>query len=209
MIAAMTLSGWAWCQPGSVIRFTNPSFEGTPQPGRLPEGWENCGPNHESPPDTQPGSFGVKRRAYDGGSYIGMVVRDYGTAESIGQKLSSLLKSGQCYKLKVFLSRSNVLRSPTLSSDIRDSSDFTVPAVLRIYAGDSLCHKFELLAETTPVDHFKWLEYELSFKPAGNYTHIVLAAEHKDNTKFYNGHILLDYLSDIEWVACDDDDGGG
>lgn len=63
----------------------------------------------------------------------------------------------------------------------------------------------ELLAETTPVNHFKWMEYEFILKPGGNYTHIVLAAEHEHKDKqFYNGHILIDYLSDIEEVVCDD-----
>lgn len=201
LIAAMLLPAWAWCQPGSVIRLTNPSFEGTPGPGTLPDGWTDCGFERESPPDTQPGHFRVTRKPYDGGTYLGMVVRDYGTNESVSQRLNDTIQAGRCYLLKVMLSRSDIFRSFTPS--LRDSADFTVPTVLRVYGGTSSCSKLELLAETTPVDHFKWKEYELFLKPLGNYTHIVLAAEFEDiHKRFYNGHILMDHLSDIEEVVC-------
>lgn len=203
LIAAMTLSGMAWCQPGSVIRLANPSFEGTPRPGTLPDGWTNCGFERESPPDTQPGHFRVTRKAYDGKTYLSMVVRDNGTNESISQRLNDTMQAGKCYLLKVMLSRSDIFKSPT--PDFRDSLDFTVPTVLRIYGGTSPCSKLELLAETAPVNHFKWMEYEFILKPRSNYTHIVLAAEYEDlNKRFYNGHILLDHLSDIEEIVCDD-----
>lgn len=203
-MAAMTLSGMAWCQPGSVIRLTNPSFEDyAPGPGNVPINWANCGPERESPPDTQPCCFGVTRKAFDGNTYLGMVVRDDGTNESVGQQLSDTLHTGRCYLMSAMLSRSNVFRSFTRS--LIDSADFTVPAVLRVYGGTSLCGKLELLAETAPVNHFKWMEYEFILKPLGNYTHIVLAAEFEDiNKRLYNGHILLDRLSDIEEVVCDD-----
>lgn len=203
LIAAMMLSGLAWSQPGSVIRLTNPSFEDTPRPATLPDGWRNCGPEGQSPPDTQPGHFRVTRRPYDGETYLSMVVRDDGTNESVSQRLSDTVQAGQCYLLKVMLSRSDIFKSPT--PDFRDSLDYTVPTVLRVYGGTSSCSKLELLAETTPVNHFKWMEYELFFKPLGNYTHIVLAAEFEDiHKRFYNGHILMDHLSDIEEVVCDE-----
>ncbi len=204
LIAAILLPAWAWCQPGSIIRLENPSFEGTaPNPGSLPEGWTDCGFSRQSPPDTQPGYFGVTRKAFDGNTYLGMVVRDDGTRESVSQQLSDTLRTGRCYLMIAMLSRSNVFRS--LTSSFIDSADFTVPTVLRVYGGTSPCSKLELLAETAPVNHFKWMEYEFILKPRSNYTHIVLAAEYEDlNGWFYNGHILLDRLSDIEEVVCDD-----
>ena len=205
LIAAMMLSGMAWSQPGSVIRLTNPSFEGYgPSPGNVPGGWANCGPEGESPPDTQPYCFGVTQPPYYGESYLGMVVRATGTTESVGQKLSSALKANNCYQLKLMLSRSDEYRSPTSKYNPRDSADFTTPAVLRIYGGTSLYNKVELLAETTPVDHFEWEEYVLVLQPLKSYTHIFLAADYKNANRFYNGHILVDHLSDIKWIACDD-----
>jgi len=203
LIAAMLLPAWAWCQPGSVIRLTNPSFEGTPKPATLPDGWTDCGFERESPPDTQPGHFRVTRKAYDGKTYLGMVVRDNGTNESISQQMSDTIKAGRCYLLKVMLSRSDVFQSSTF--DYRGTADYKVPAVLRVYGGTTACSKLELLAASTPVDHFKWKKYELILKPHSNYTHIVLAAEYEDNNKwFYNGHILVDHLSDIKEVVCDE-----
>ncbi len=141
--------------------------------------------------------------AFGGKTYLGMVVRDNGTNESISQQLSGTIKSGKCYRLKLVLSRSDVFQSSTF--DYRGTADYKVPAVLRVYGGTSSCDKLELLAASTPVDHFKWKKYELILKPRSNYTHIVLAAEYEDNNKwFYNGHILVDHLSDIEEVVCDE-----
>ena len=204
-MAAILLPAWAWCQPGSVIRLENPSFEGTPRPGTLPDGWTDCGFERESPPDTQPGSFGVTRKAFDGATYLSMVARENGTWESVSQQLSGTLYSGRCYLMSAMLSRSDALKSPVSIRPFSDSTDFKTPIVLRVYGGNSLCDKLELLAETAPVNHFKWMEYEFILKPRSNYTHIVLAAEYEDlNKRFYNGHILLDRLSDIEEVVCDD-----
>ena len=205
LIAAMTLSGMAWCQPGSVIRLTNPSFEGdAPGPGDVPGGWANCGPEGESPPDTQPYCFEVTQPPHYGESYLGMVVRETGTAESVGQKLSSALKANNCYQLTVWLSRSDVLRSPTGSYNLRDSADFTTPAVLRIYGGTSFYNKVELLAEPPPIDHPDWREYAFVLQPLKSYTYLFLAAEHREANVFYNGHILVDHLSNLKWTACDD-----
>lgn len=203
LIAAMMLSALAWSQPGSLIRLTNPSFEGTPKPGTLPDGWTDCGFDRESPPDTQPGSFGVTRKAYDGKTYLSMVARENGTWESVSQQLSNTLDSGRCYLMSAILSHSDELKSPISMGSFSDSTVFKTPIVLRVYGGNSLCDKLELLAESSPVDHFKWMEYELLFKPNSNYTHIVLAAEFEDiHKRFYNGHILMDHLSDIEEVVC-------
>ncbi len=201
-MAAILLPAWAWCQPGSVIRLANPSFEGTPGPGRLPEGWIDCGFERESPPDTQPGSFGVTRKAYDGETYLSMVVRAYGNYEAVGQRLGSNLWLNQCYRLKLMLARSNEFRSPT-ADNFRDTVDFITPAVLKVFGGIRFCDKMELLAETPPIDHFKWKEYELILRPNKNYNYLMFAVVCAGPGS-YNGHILIDHLSDIEEIECDD-----
>lgn len=65
-------------------------------------------------------------------------------------------------------------------------------------------NKVELLAETPPIDHPDWREYAFVLQPLKSYTYLFLAAEHREANVFYNGHILVDHLSDLKWTACDD-----
>ena len=71
---------------GQPIFLKNPSFEslvGTH--GFLPFGWDNLGEKGETPPDSQPNCFGVTQKPAHGETYLGMVVRENGTTESVGQ----------------------------------------------------------------------------------------------------------------------------
>lgn len=83
------LVGYAgWTQEGT-IQLTNPSFEDVPRHSRVPRGWYDCGFPGESAPDTQPDpTFQVNKAAADGETYLGLVVRDNDTWESISQKLT-------------------------------------------------------------------------------------------------------------------------
>ncbi|HRI59483.1 MAG TPA: hypothetical protein PK228_07160, partial [Saprospiraceae bacterium] len=81
------LKGWG--QKTNML--SNPSFEDTPKTGEVPVGWYDCGAAMETPPDVQPGSFGVVSSPYDGNTYLGMVVRDNETWEAVGQQLQQLL----------------------------------------------------------------------------------------------------------------------
>jgi hypothetical protein len=70
-----------------VIELNNPSFEDKPSSGKTPRGWENWGFQNQSEVDIQPGQFDVMYKTYHGKTYVGMVVRDDNTYESIGQNL--------------------------------------------------------------------------------------------------------------------------
>ncbi|HAD11624.1 MAG TPA: OmpA family protein, partial [Saprospirales bacterium] len=58
-----------------VIRLKNPGFESEPEFGVVPEHWINLGSTSETPPDIQPGFFGVVDKPYEGKTYLGLVVR--------------------------------------------------------------------------------------------------------------------------------------
>ena len=78
------------------IELNNPSFEDFARASKEPRGWYDCGFPGETPPDVQPsGGFEVFKPAYEGRTYLGMVVRDNDTWESVAQRLSRPLQGGQ------------------------------------------------------------------------------------------------------------------
>ncbi|QLH30266.1 MAG: hypothetical protein HWD63_13375 [Candidatus Parvibacillus calidus] len=57
----------------------------------------------EKPPDVQPsGSWEVRKPANNGDTYLGMVVRENDTWESVSQQLSGTLKKGKTYTFDLF-----------------------------------------------------------------------------------------------------------
>ncbi|MEM0932319.1 MAG: hypothetical protein AAGJ12_07625, partial [Bacteroidota bacterium] len=97
------------------VMINNPSFEDLPRNGSPPRGWYDCGFAAESPVDIHPigygGDFGVKTKAYEGLTYMGMIVRDNDTWESVGQRLNKPLQKGMKYTLNVALARSPLYES--------------------------------------------------------------------------------------------------
>ena len=191
------------------IQLTNPSFEGIPQDGvqggTLPTGWYDCGFAGETAPDVHPqpdgGNFMVTKPAYDGETYIGMVVRENDTWEMISQRLSSPLVGGKCYEFSIHLCRSELYRSPSRITN--ENVNYTNPAKLRIWAGNGYCNRAELLAESSAIINTRWLEYNFKFEPGKTYTHIVLEAFYRTPTPFpYNGNVLIDNASAIFPIPC-------
>jgi hypothetical protein len=101
------LSNFTLKAQGEPIILDNPSFEDMPRHSKEPRFWTNCGDPAESPPDVQPDyTFQVSKSAFDGNTYLGMVVRDNDTWEEVGQMLSSPMRQGTCYKFSIKLARS-------------------------------------------------------------------------------------------------------
>ena len=187
-----------------VIILTNPSFEDMPQPSRSPIGWVDCGFFHESPPDVQPGQFGVTKPAQHGESYLGLVVRANETWERISQRMSRPMMKDVCYEFSLFLCRSEFYLSPVSGGNMRDSANFITPAKLRIYGGFGNCDRQYLLAETKEIISHRWLEYKFKLEPMANYTQLILEAYYRTPVLFpYNGNILVDNLSEIRPIPCD------
>ena len=198
-----------------VINLVNPSFEDYPHVGQKGgltiSGWYDCGRElfpSETPPDVQPSIdpsspfFGVNTRPYDGRTYVGMVVRDNDSWESLSQRLSSPLVAGKCYDFSVYLCRSESYMSATSTND-QTILPFTTPIQLRVWGGSSFCNKMELLHSTSSVSNTTWAKYQMRFEPKQNINYIMLEAFYKTPVLFpYNGNILMDNASAIVEVNC-------
>lgn len=193
------------------IVLNNPSFEGMAAEGslngnQLPAGWYDCGFPGETSPDVHPkeggGAFQVTTPAFNGKTYIGMVVRDNDTWEMVSQRLAAPLEAGKCYEFSLSLCRSLFYVSPSKTTN--ESVNYTTPAKLRIWGGTGYCNRAELLAESSLIVNTRWLGYDFRFEPKQNYTYIILEAFYKTPTPFpYNGNILVDNASAIIPVPCE------
>lgn len=187
---------------GQTIFLINPSFEDLPRPGKAPKDWNDCGFPGETPPDIQPDpTFSVTTKPYDGGSYLGMVVRDNETWESVSQQLESPLVKDQCYAFSIMMARSETYISVSRTSD--EIANYSTPVVLKIWGGNDHCEKGELLAFSEVVSSYKWKEYPFVFHPLKDWTHLLLEAFYEASGKWiYNGNLLLDKASGLTRVDC-------
>jgi outer membrane protein OmpA-like peptidoglycan-associated protein len=203
LIGWFAYSPFILAQTADTITLANPSFEDIPRHSHAPRGWYDCGFSTESPPDIQPSGFSVTKAAKDGNTYLGMVVRDNDTWESISQQLSTPLVGGQCYEFSISLCRSELYLSPSQMTG--REANYTTPARFRIFAGTDYCERKFLLGETKEIISTRWLEYNFVFEPDANYTHIVIEAFFKTPTLFpYNGNVLVDNASKIVPIPCDE-----
>ena len=206
------------CMVGQLyVEIYNGSFEDEPRAGGVMTplpivGWFDCGrkefPFH-TPPDIHPheDAWQVTLSPYDGETYLGLVVREDGSYESVGQTLGSFLESGHCYKVSVWLARSSTyfgLRSPIgMTDSVVYSRDFTTPAIFQIVGGKRSCSRAEVLAESPPVEHEKWAEYNFIIRPEKQIKSIFIRAYYDpDRSNDYDGHILVDKLSNIREITC-------
>lgn len=207
--ALLLLLAVAFCQAGTsqeAIYLTNPSFEDYPRHSIQPKGWLDCGTTYfpgESPPDTQPsGDFGVTFPPTDGNTYLGMVVRDNETWESVSQRLSQTMRAGQCYEFSLNLARSRFYVS--ISRIKGEEVNFNRAVRVRIYGGSQPCGKDELLDETGTVTQANWMQYNFKFEPRSDYNYIVIEAFYETPVLFaYNGNVLVDNASSIQPIPCD------
>jgi len=195
-----------------VIRLQNPSFEDMPRKGgefSSPiKGWHDCGISKfpgESPPDIHPvpaNAWEVSKAAYDGETFLGMVTRYNDTYESLSQALSSPIQGGVCYNFSAFLARSDQYKSGTNRSRT-ELENFVRPSVLLIWGGNSFCDKAELLGESPAISNSEWKLYTFLFQPQRSYTYITIEAFYKTPIlEAYNGHVLVDGLSELVPVEC-------
>ena len=202
-----------------TIYLNNPSFEDVPKRGGdisgPIKGWEDCGRFYfpsESPPDIHPypgGAWGVVGKAMDGNTYLGLVIRDNGSWESVSQKLTTVLRPDKCYWFHAWLSISPVYQSGTRVS-YGKLQNFSHPAVLRIWGGSEVCDRLELLSVSYPVANHDWKECVFYLSPTVACQSITLEAFYyfsecvysKEKINAYNGHIMIDHLSPIMEIEC-------
>ncbi len=195
-------------QDANVIELTNPSFEDFPRISKPPRGWYDCGFSNESPPDVHPvqdgGEFRVMNEAQDKETYLGLVVRDNDTWESVAQRLTLPLKAGKCYTFSIYIARSITYESQSRVTGER--ANYATPARLRIWGGNGYCEKAQLLGETKEIINTRWLKREFKFEPKVDVYYITLEAFYKTPTLFpYNGNILLDNASSIRLIPCNEE----
>jgi len=164
------------------IRLDNASFEGERQDATVPTGWQPCAEG--TTPDILPGFWGVKLDPFEGESYMGLITRDDGTFESIGQRLSGPLKTGDCYRFSLALANS------------KDYAGYNKPIKLVIYGGRTNCSKDQLLISTEYISHQDWKKYTFQFVPEKDLNYIIFEAQYMDGLYFhYKGNILVDDCS--------------
>lgn len=169
--------------PPMNITLRNASFEGTPQDAKIPEEWFPCG--KFSTPDILPGPWGVYQEAADGNTFLGLISREDGTWEFIGQDLDKPLKKDECYTFRVKLARST------------GYVGYNKPLKFRIWGGTQKCEKLQLLGHTVAVLHNNWKSYRFDFFANNEYSFIVIEAHYSGKTP-YRGNLLIDDCSPFE-----------
>ena len=153
----------------------NPSFEGEPQDATVPVAWHACALG--TTPDILPGVWGVYTEPSDGDTFVGLITRDDGSWESIGQRLTSPLKSGDCYTFSIDLAHSKTY------------SGYNEPIKLRVWGGNTKCDKNQLLLETDFVDHSNWKTYHLKFSTREEIRYLIFEAYYKEGPFSRRGNI--------------------
>jgi hypothetical protein len=198
----------------------NPSFESEPKRGsyynkvmdsKFIYSWFDCGFIEfpfESKPDihsAESGFWSVKHAPSEGNTFLGMTVRDNGSWESITQEFKEPLKEGYCYKFTIDLSKAaNYVSSPRLSEENNNNYNYEGSAILNIWAGEYLCDKSRLIYKSPTIDHEEWKSYEVYFQSKLNTNCLILQAYFTDETNPYNGHVLVDNISNFSITACEE-----
>jgi hypothetical protein len=165
--------------------FDNSSFEGDPQDATVPQNWIPC--KAGTTPDILPGPWGVYTEPADGKTFVGLITREDGTWESIGQRTKQILKAKECYAFSIDLAHSDTY------------AGYNLPIRLRVWGGYDRCAKDQLLGETDLINHTDWVTYPFQFYPAKEIRYIILEAHYAKGVAVpYKGNVLLDHLSPIK-----------
>lgn len=168
---------------GQIV-LKNPSFEDTPADATIPKQWKGC--TSGTTPDILPGFWGVYQEAAHGNTYVGLITREDGSVESIGQKLSAPLQSGECYQFSLKLAFSEIY------------AGYNEPVKLRIWLSDSMCSKGEKIFESPFIRSESWKTFQVKCLPRKDYQYILFEAFYKEGKETRRGNILIDDISSIK-----------
>ncbi len=194
-----------FCAGAQPLFLHNPSLEDArPRPAKLPLGWFTCAPLGYSLPDIHPGgAFQVKTKPCHGRTYVGMVGRPDGSLEGICQELAQPLDSGACYLFALYAA----LSPHYLSFDPQtgQSLDYNRSLRIKVLGGISRCGNDVLLGISPPVVSSGWTRMEFFLQPVASLNFLRIEADflHPDSLP-YGGHVLIDALSPLFEVSCDD-----
>lgn len=199
--------------PENAIVLKNSSFEGHPRLGTkdsVIKYWSNCGIKFfpkESPPDIHPvpeSDFNVHKEAFHGETYLGLVVRDNKTWESISQKMSKPTQKDSCYSFSFTAAMDEYYSSANRFFPSR-KFNYNDPIILRVWLGNTYCEKGQIIALTKPIAHTDWKPYHFDFQANANYKFIFIQAFYKDPSDRgkVRGNVLLDHMTPIIPIACE------
>ena len=182
----------------------NDGFEGVKRMEYPPDYWFNCEDGNSSA-DTQPGFWGVTKKASQGNSYVDLVTRvskDPGTYETISSDLIQPVKKNVCYNLKISLCLSDEFYADV--TGFGDTVHFFNSCVLRLYGLNGDCPSQDtstfsidtaLLWQSTPVNNSDWRTFLINFSPKTNsFTKIAFQANFVNKYFFKNSALLIDDL---------------
>jgi len=181
LFAALSLSAFGQTKK---IPLKNASFEKKAVRSNMPAGWHSC--QTGTTPDILPGQWEVVTKPSQGTSFLGLITRDDGTFESIGQRLSEPLKVKGCY---------------TFSADLAYSktySGYNQPIKLRIWGATNQCENTQMIVETGFIKNTTWRTYHFRFVPKRTINYIILEAHFKDGSFSHKGNVLIDAFSPIK-----------
>lgn len=164
------------------IHLVNPSFEEEPADATMPMGWWLV--EYGTTPDILPGFWGVYTDASQGETFIGLITREDGSWEAIGQRLTSSLKKNMCY---------------TFTIDVAHSEEYVgynIPITLRVWIGSSKKSKDQLVYKSELIDWKEWKTIKIDFNPDADYRYIIFEA-YAPASRNTGGNILLDNISAI------------
>jgi len=180
---------WMWIPLHGQVTLRNASFEGESRDATVPVGWFPC--EAGTTPDIMSGNgkvWSVRVEPAEGDTYVGLITREDGTFESIGQRLSGPLQPRECYQFTLQLAH-----SPTYAT-------FNGPLKLRIWGGSSKCARDQLLLETPFISEAEWQTFEIDVVPKQALHYMLLEAHYREGKFSYRGNILIDAFSPI--VKC-------
>lgn len=167
-------------------RMLNASFEGEARDATVPRGWLIC--TEGSTPDILPGPWGVYNEPSHGETYVGLITRENGTWESLGQKLTEKLEEDRCYQMSLDVARSDTY------------ADYHDPIKLRIWCGKSKCDRSQLILETDFIRSTEWEKLEFNFTAKTDMNYILIEAFIREGNFSHKGNVLIDNISAI--VQC-------
>jgi outer membrane protein OmpA-like peptidoglycan-associated protein len=180
-----------------TIFLQNPSFEDIPEAGHTPKGWLDASGNApaETPPDVQPNpTFGLQGAAKEGTTYLGLVVRDNGTCESVGQILKTPLVGGVTYRFNLWACRS--LNYKSQSRKTGQAVNYNMPVLIELWGCAETGKPEKLSISSKPIETMDWQKIDFEFTPQNTYNYFAIKAIYTNSTP-YNGNVLIDNASAI------------
>lgn len=175
------------CSALSAQHFVNNSFEGDPQEAFVPVGWHKCSPL--TTPDILPGVWGVYEEAAEGNTFVGLITRNDGSFETIGQRMPIPLEPGQCYRFSLFAAHSETY------------AGFNDPIRFRIWGGEEKCRRSELIYESGTIDHSNWKQFIIEFTPEKKINYLIIEAAFPEGRQDSRGNVIFDYIDAVR--KCD------